>query len=98
MTTLAACARFEEGEKALVIVGAVLAVDVEGHRMAGADGVEADAALEAGAGAPAELALHLVLGDEFAGTHRHMQEAVDLRAGDRGMHRGRSSGRSLASR
>ena len=57
----------EEGEEALVIVGALLGVDVEGHRMAGADGVEPDAALEAGAGAPPELALHLVLGDELGG-------------------------------
>ena len=35
--------------------------------MAGADGVEPDAALKAGAGAPAEFALHLVLGDQFGG-------------------------------
>ena len=77
MTMFAACARCEKGEEALVIVGAVLGVDVEGDRMAGADGVQADAALEAGAGAPAELALHLVLGDEIGGADRHVQEAVD---------------------
>ncbi len=57
----------EEGEEALVIIGAVLGVDVEGHGVAGADGVETDAALKAGSGAAAELALHLMLGDEFRG-------------------------------
>ena len=61
-----------------MVVGAAFGIDVEGHRMARADRVKADAALEAGAGAAAELALHLVLGDEIAGLGRHMQEAVDL--------------------
>ena len=55
----------EEGEKAPVIIGAVLGVDIEGHGMAGADGIEPDAALKAGAGAAAEFALHLMLGDQF---------------------------------
>ena len=72
----------EEGKEALVVIGAALGIDVEGHRMAGADGVQADAALEAGAGAPAELALHLVFGDELVRRGRHMQEAVGVHAGD----------------
>ena len=62
ITMLAILRALEEGEEALVIVGAALGIDVEGDRMARADGVHPDAALEAGAGAPAELALHLVLG------------------------------------
>ena len=82
MTTLADLRALEEGEKALVIIGAVFGVDVEGHRMAGADGVKPDAALEAGAGAPAELALHLVLGDEIVRAGRHVQEAVGQDARD----------------
>ena len=54
--------------------------------MAGADGVEPDAALEACAGAPPQFALHLVLGDKLGGADRNMQEAVDLPVADRGMH------------
>src|SRR3974390_329347 len=66
----------EEGKKALVIIGAVRGIDVEGHRMAGADRVEADTALKAGTGAPAEFALHFVLGDEVLRASGHVQEAV----------------------
>ena len=98
ITTLAACARREKSEKALVVVGAVLGVDVEGHRMAGADGIEPDAALEAGAGAPAKLALHLVLGDEFARADRHMQEAVDRLPRDVGVTPCQAPAARLASR
>ena len=87
----------QEGEKALVVVGAVFGVDVEGDRMAGADGVEPDAALEAGAGAPAEFALHLMLGDEIVRRGRHVQEAVGLHTAI-SLWTAPSSGRSLASR
>src|SRR5262249_60892281 len=44
---------FEKAEEALVIFAAVLAVDIEGHGMAAANGVESDATLEASAGAAA---------------------------------------------
>ena len=81
----------EEGKKALVIIGAGFGVDIEGHRMAGADCVEPDAALKAGAGAAAEFALHLMLGDEFGRVHRHVEEAVDLAIADAGMHASRGS-------
>ena len=77
----------EKSEKALVIFAAVLAVDIERHRMAAADGVKPDAALKASAGAAAKLALHLMLGDQFAGAHRHVEEAVDPAITDTGMHR-----------
>jgi hypothetical protein len=55
--------------------------------MAAAYGVEPDAALEAGAGAAAEFSLHLMLGDQFAWVHRHVEEAVDPAVADAGMHR-----------
>ena len=54
--------------------------------MARADGVQSHAALEAGAGAAAQFALHFVLGDEIARRGRHMQEAVGLHAGNIAMH------------
>jgi hypothetical protein len=43
--------------------------------VAAADGIKPDAALEAGAGTAAELTLHFVFGDQFAGTHRHVKKA-----------------------
>ena len=50
--------------------------------MAGADRVQADAALKACAGAPAEFALHLVLGDQIVRPGRDVQEAVGDESGD----------------
>ena len=76
----------QESQEPLVIIGARLRIDVERHRMAGADGVETHAALEAGAGSPAELALHLVLCDQLLRTRRHVQEAIDRKPGDVGAH------------
>src|SRR6185369_17542780 len=76
----------QEFKKSLVIFGAVLGVDVESHRMAGADYIEPNAALEAGAGAPTKLALHLVLGDEIARIDRHVQESIDCLPRDLGGH------------
>ena len=87
----------QEGQKPLVIIGAGLGVDVEGHRMAGADGVEADATLKAGAGASPELALHLVLGDEIAGLAGTCRKRLTA-AGDLAMRALASSGRSVAIR
>ena len=55
--------------------------------MAAADGVKPDAALKTGAGAAAKLALHLMLSDQFARVHRHVEEAVDPAVTDAGMHR-----------
>ena len=43
----------KKSEEALVIVAALLVVDIEGHGMAAANGVESDATLEASAGAAA---------------------------------------------
>ena len=54
--------------------------------MAAADGIEANAALEARAGAPAEFALHFMLGDKFTGGGRNVQEAIGLAAADLGPH------------
>jgi len=78
----------EKCQEAPVIIGAVLGIDVEGHRMAGADGIEPDAALEARAGALAQLALHFMLVDEIARRGRHMQKTVDLAVADAGMNGG----------
>jgi hypothetical protein len=63
------------------------AVDIEGYGMAAADGVKPDAALKTGAGAAAEFALHLMLGDQFGGTDRHVEETVDAAVADVGMRR-----------
>jgi hypothetical protein len=65
-----------EGLEPTVIVGAVLGIHVECDDMAGADGVHADTALKAGSGAPAELALHVVFGEQILGLVGDMQEAV----------------------
>lgn len=62
----------------ILIVGTVLGIDVEGHRMAGTNRIEPNAMLETSAGAPAELALHLMLGDKLRWVDGHVQEAVDL--------------------
>ena len=98
ITTLAALRALEKSEEALVIFAAVLGVDIERHRMAAADGVKPDAALKAGAGAPAKLALHLMLGDQFAGAHRHVEEAVDPALADVANAPSQDPGRSVASR
>ncbi len=67
-----------EREEFLVVVGTALCVDVEGDRVAGADGVEPNAPLETGPGPPPQFALHLVLGDEVVRIGRDVEKTVDL--------------------
>src|SRR5262252_3777299 len=80
----------KEREKALVIFSPVLGIDIEGHRMTGADGVEPNTTLKTGAGAASKFALHFMLGDKLSRADRHVQEAVDLPSADIRMH-GRES-------
>ena len=71
-----------EREELLVIVGSALCVDVEGDRVAGANGVESNAALKAGPGPAPQLALHLELGDEVVRLGRNVEKTVDLATAD----------------
>ena len=77
----------DEGQELLetfVVVGAHGLVDLVGDAVGGVDGVEADAALVAGAGLLGDRAEHLHLLEEVVGGLVDMGEAVDLVAGEVG--------------
>ncbi len=76
-----------EGEfpEARVVLGPELAVHVEGDGEYGVQGIEADAALEAGAAALPEQALHAHLVDQVIRALMQMAEAVDGFAAERGL-------------
>ncbi len=74
-----------EFSEARVVAGAELLVHVEGGGEHGIQGIQADAALEAGAAALPEQALHAHLVDQIVGALMQMAEAVDGLAGERGL-------------
>jgi hypothetical protein len=74
-----------EVDEARVVGRAELPIHVVGDRVQSVDRVHADAALKAGAGALAELALHAVLHDHVVHALGNLQEAVHALARQLGL-------------